>query len=53
MVTVVLLRVGVCNHDGLGVDTGVEPEELVLVAPHGARVNSDLRVLMADNVQLE
>ncbi len=34
----VLLVVGACYHNGLGVDQGVEPDELVHVALHGARL---------------
>jgi hypothetical protein len=51
---VVLRVVGAGNRDGLGVDPGVEPEDLVRVALHVARVDDDPgSVLGADDAQLE
>ncbi len=50
----VLLVVGAGDRDGLGVDPGVEPDELERVALRGTRVGGDTGgVLVADDAQLE
>ncbi len=52
--SLVFRLVWACNRDGLGLDPGVEQEELVRVALHGARVDGDPGgILVADDAQLQ
>jgi hypothetical protein len=51
---VVLVVVGARDHNGLGLNLGVEPNELACVAFNGARMDRDLRVeLVVDDAQFE
>jgi hypothetical protein len=50
----VLLLGGASDRDGLGVDPGVEPDQHVRVALHGARMGGDAGgELVAEDAQLE